>query len=398
MSNIFTPWRLKWYPGFILLGVLFGFSIAVLCGDGAATLTGRLGGDYVEFYSAGKIIAEGDWNQLYSKDKQFAIQKEFLPQEDGFFVPFVYPSFWAVAYLPLSFIDFRVSYVIHTALMVCALLAAVRMLVSSDKRLRDNYILAFCFALTFYPMFRAVFGGQNTPLSFLLIVLSWRFISTGREGLGGMTLGLLLFKPQFALPLIGLHLLSGRWRVAVSSLPIAALFYGISAYISGPLWMGEWMSYARWVAQIDTVVGLEKLVSWLGFFRAILGFENPVAISMGIVAVIITAVCLALMWYRAGRSADYTSLLGVTVAGLILLSPHAFFYDVGLSLFACFALLRELGPSKWLYPALVWIAGFGQIAAGAVGFSPSFITILFVLILSINFLYPKTILSTRRAT
>ena len=70
MQRIFTPWRLKWYPRLLLFAFGAAFIIAALSGRGASTLTGRLGGDYPAFYSAGRIIAEGNWKDLYNLSKQ----------------------------------------------------------------------------------------------------------------------------------------------------------------------------------------------------------------------------------------------------------------------------------------------------------------------------------------
>ncbi len=65
-------------------------------GKDAATLTGRLGGDYPAFYGVARIVASGDWKDLYSPEKQSQSQKGLLPGVAGF-LPFAYPPFVAVA-------------------------------------------------------------------------------------------------------------------------------------------------------------------------------------------------------------------------------------------------------------------------------------------------------------
>ena len=74
--------------------------------------------------------------------------------------------------------------------------------------------IMFALALTSFPFFWSVFNGQNTTLSLLLIVACFYNMMNGRNILAGIFLGLLFFKPQFAFPLAGLFLLSGRWQSA----------------------------------------------------------------------------------------------------------------------------------------------------------------------------------------
>jgi hypothetical protein len=104
-------------------------------------LSGRLGGDYPAFYSAGRIIAEGDWGNLYSAEKQAAVQKGLFPGEENSFLVFVNPPFWAVTYYPLSLIDYRISYVVHTLLMGTALFGAVWLIALTNPSIKKYYLL-----------------------------------------------------------------------------------------------------------------------------------------------------------------------------------------------------------------------------------------------------------------
>jgi hypothetical protein len=121
LKRLLTPWRLKWYPRSLLSAIAVAFIIAVLSGNGASTLTGRLGGDYAAFYGAGRIIAEGEFGELYNWNRQLDSQKDLFPGDDKSFLPFMNPPYVALAYLPLSLLPYRLSYVIHTLLLVGAL-------------------------------------------------------------------------------------------------------------------------------------------------------------------------------------------------------------------------------------------------------------------------------------
>ena len=123
-SSIFTPWRLTWYPRVILFALGVGFLISIVSGKGANTISGRLGGDYPSFYGAGRIISQGDWKELYNPDRQLSAQKGLvsLPGSDNrSYIPFPYPPYVALFYWPLSLLNYRLSYILHTLLMVLAL-------------------------------------------------------------------------------------------------------------------------------------------------------------------------------------------------------------------------------------------------------------------------------------
>ena len=88
----------------------------------------------------------------------------------GGFLYFAYPPPIAATYGLFAGIEYRWSYLLHTALMGLALWGAVRM-ARPFVPVADRYTLAtFGVALASYPPFRAVIGGQNTALTPLLLV------------------------------------------------------------------------------------------------------------------------------------------------------------------------------------------------------------------------------------
>ena len=116
--------RLRTYPVLILAALAAAFVFVVLAGSGSSTASGRVGGDFPAFYSAGTIVAAGDIDRLYDPAVQAAAQTELLGDEDGF-IMYPYAPHVAAAYAPLSELPYRTAYVLHTALMVGALIGAL---------------------------------------------------------------------------------------------------------------------------------------------------------------------------------------------------------------------------------------------------------------------------------
>ena len=71
---IITPWRLKWYPAAALLAIAVAFLICLFSGEGGQILSGKLGGDFPAFYGAGRIVLDGNVDQLYNVEQQLAEQ------------------------------------------------------------------------------------------------------------------------------------------------------------------------------------------------------------------------------------------------------------------------------------------------------------------------------------
>ena len=189
-----------------------------------------------------------------------------------------------------------------------------------------------------------------------------------------MILGLLLFKPQFGLPLIGLYVISGRWLVGVGSLFTAMILYGIGALISGPTWITDWYQYTIWLSQADAGINFDKAVSWLGFFQAILGWKNHLALFVGWVMSAATAIVVAIVWMIGRRRADLTAQLAIAAAALVLIPPHVNYYDISLALFTCLAMVGKIDKGSWLplgfcvdfrfQPAIEQHAGLQPIISG----------------------------------
>jgi hypothetical protein len=371
-----TPWRLKWYSRAFLFGFGIAVLIAVFASQGSSTLTGRLGGDYPAFYGAGRIIASGDWQNLYSPARQTEVQKTLFPNKDFNLLPFSYPPFVALAYYPLSLLNYRISYLIHTLLMVGALILTIQLIRPLNAGIDRYPLTALALTLTFYPLLRAILGSQNTAILLLLIVASWQLILARRQWLAGLVLGLLLFKPQFAIPLIGLYVLSGRWRVGLGSLLTGVGLYAVSSWLSGPLWVVPWMKFTWWFSQADAVMNRANSVSWLGFFEAIGGANNHATLILGWGLTLLTIIGLVLLWTIPGKRGDLTTQLAITMPLLVLIPPHVMYYDLSLVLFS-FAVMTAVDLEKYLpILGLVWLGGFSQLISKMVGFSPLFILLV----------------------
>lgn len=381
LQSLLTPWRLKWYSISILCALLTGFTIATLSGSGSIIWGGRLGGDYPTFYSIGRIISKGYWNELYDQQRQIAEQKPFMGNESTY-LPFGYPPHVALVYWPFSLLSYRLSYIIHTGIMILGLLLTLQLIRPMNILVDQHFMPAAALSISFYPIFRAITGGQNTVITMLLIASAWRALEKNREYLAGIFTGLMLYKPQFAIPLIGVYILSGRRRIVLGSGFIALCIYSVGFLMMGSDWLVIWLKNASWQIQAYADLDKENAISLLGFTEAIIGVGEPWALMIGYTLTLMTAVGISLLWCNSKMKRNSTALIGITSTCLVLIPPHVIFYDAGLLLFAYVAIAAHPLKMKAEIFGIIWLMSWSQIIDSFIGFSTIFFVTLGTCILS----------------
>ncbi len=382
-----AQWRLRWYPRVVIASLGVALLIGVMFGSGASTVSGRLGGDYPAFFGAGRIAIDQDWDHLYEAGRQAEAQQDLYPGERvGQYMYFAYPPFVAAAYAPLAVLPYRVSFLAHTLLMAALVGASIWIAGARIPILRGSRTLALALALVFYPMLRAITGGQNTALTLFLLVASWRLATDRRDFAAGLTLSLLLFKPQYAVPMILLYVLTGRWKVLLGSLSGAGLLYFVGASVMGFEWLIPWWSQVQEFAGLDVPVNGMNNISFIGF-AANLSDSSYLVVLLGVVPALATVAVLSFSWLR-GRPDALTDKMALAATGLILMSPHTLYYDGSLVLIALVVLEAHFSPSLRRI-ALIWAAAALQVFADALGWSPFFLVVLGIAIWASRSLIPE---------
>jgi hypothetical protein len=161
----------------------------------------------------------------------------------------------------------------------------------------------------------------------------------------GLVLALLWAKPNFALPLCGLALLSGRWRV------LAGLLGGLLVLLVSTLPLGSEVWAEWWTAMLHRGgdIAAEPSLLWkqptlFAFTQALL----PPSVAWIVWAAATTVLFgLLVRTWRARADRDLPRVLSATILFLVVCNPHLFFYD-GLLL---------------LIPGAVWFAARERYAA-----------------------------------
>ena len=235
---------------------------------------------------------------------------------------FVYLPATAWAFAPFAGMPLPVSFCVNGVVMLCCAALAGAL----AARTYGLGVRAACAAFVLWPpvIYAAAIIGQNAPFGLLLAQLSIAGFALRSPALTAIPIGLLLYKPTYALPLIALLLL--RRRVGELGIVAAAgvAWYAGSVAATG----GDWgwpaatlrliASYAPGDFAVNGpfAVGLPGLMMLAG-----IGVPTVCAVCLGVAA----AAAVALQ--RAGplEAASAASLVGVA------LSPHAWAYDAALA-------------------------------------------------------------------
>ncbi len=356
------------------LAVAFASIIGTGVGGGEVSPDARLGGDFPAFYGAGGIVWSGDIDQLYDPVRQQAEQTEL--GLDGY-LAFAYPPHVAAAYAPLSTLDFQLAYGIHTLFMAAAFVGAVMVLSKPVPILRRWRWPLLAAGFTFYPMFTAVGGGQNAPLTMLLLAVVWRGVHDDRPAVAGLAAGLLLYRPQYALPLMGLLLLSRQGRAVMWAVTVGLLTWAATAAVLGVRWVTTWFDQVVPFVERDAEVNASNSISILGFLQAAWGSDSRPAVVVGALGAALVIIAMMWLWANPVRF-SIADRMGALAIGVTLISPHTMFYDASLVLLAGVAMLHRAASSsdgaKRSAPlkvvALVWFAALLHVLGNGIGATP----------------------------
>lgn len=370
---------MQFYAMGIIGAIALTLFIATLAAADSPAPADRIGGDYPAFYGAGRIAADGDWGNLYEFDRQVEAQAGLHPADEGEVAWFfAYPPQVAFAYQPLAALDYHWSYLIHTVVMAMLLWASVLLLRPMIPWLEGRAAASFAIALLFWPMFRAVTGGSNAALTVFLIVAAWRLIHGNAPIAAGLVLAGLLYKPQFALPLVGLFLLAGYWRVAAGGAIGALVFYVTGAALQGWAWGAEWLDTASGFGRLDAEVNGHSSISFIGAAENLFGVGVSPAVIAGWALAGATAVFLGWLWWR-NQDTDLAGLLAITVPAILLMSPHAMSQDGAVVVVTVAIVMGFSASRQWsAWFLTIWILGASQILIRQLGFSPGFVMLLVV--------------------
>ncbi len=305
--------------------------------------------DFTAFYTAGKLLSQGEGARLYDDDLQYRAQQEFAPHVETGQRPlrYIHPPVEAALFVPFAELPYFEAYLLWAFLNLIVLALAVLVLCRHLPGLREQpAILWLLIGPAFFPAFLALVQGQDILPLLLLYALAWAAMKRHSDFAAGCSLGLGLFRFHLVLPFLLVLALRRRWRLLGGSAAVAMLMALLSVAVVG--WR-EALAYPAYLLHLANRVGMgvttpEHMPDLSGLLYVLAPPGTPHAFMFAVVV----ALSLTMLWAtaRLWRSSNNQQLLSLqfslALIAALLVSYHEYDYDLSLALIPVLLILDYL--------------------------------------------------------
>ena len=291
--------------------------------DRAGNLKGT---DFLHFYTLGCLGLEHRGSDLYNLQVQSALAAQRVPAAAGIHYLPLYPPQVSVLFAPLASLP-------YPSALICWLLANVIIygvccyaIWRASPNLKGYGGTVLILALAFPAFWHLIAWGQTSALALVCFTLLFFALRSSQEFVGGLALGVLIFKPQLALAAGIIFLARFRWKILAGALlsAFAELMVGVVYYGLDPLreWLRVLLNAPHLLPLLEPRV--YQTYSLRTFWEMI--FPWP---WLSLALYVISAALVCLLGVKCWRndfplSLRYSALLLASV----LVSPHLTVYDL----------------------------------------------------------------------
>jgi arabinofuranan 3-O-arabinosyltransferase len=294
------------------------------------------GGDFINYWSGALLAVSGRPEVAYNLGLYQSFQQSLVEAGFGWRI-YSYPPVMMLLCWPLAFLS------LGRALLAWNLFG-IGLCAWSLSRL-VGWRIAVLATIGAPAAFFNLVDGQNGYFSAVLLV--WGLtLADRRPVLAGLLLGLLCSKPQLG-ALLPVALVAGRqWRALAAAAAWVIFLVAASTILLGPgAWLGffDQMVLERRLLQFDSS-------TWAGMptvfvLTRMAGADLTAAYLMQGVSAISAAAAVAALWH--GRCPFGVKSAGLVV-GTFLVTPHAYYYDMIVLIFAAAWLANEAVKTGFL--------------------------------------------------
>jgi hypothetical protein len=308
--------------------------------------------DFVLYYSAAKILNDGNGAHLFDLDVQRDYQKNFGGGYRDWDLPFNHAPYELLPLLPLAKFSFPVAHALWTAINILLLaIALFRLFPFLQTSHRSLFVLM---ALAFFPTITALKMGQDSVITTLLLAETFVSLKHKRYAIAGGLLALALYKPQFVLPLLGILFFNGRWTSVFGFVSAGLLLAAISLAMVG---LDGLMGLTTlWLPMINRghVVWPELMMNLRGLIYMVLHpaglTEATNVLTLG--SSVATYAAMLQLWPRSAEEKNelFDLRFAAAVVMTALVSFHSYSYDGTLLVIPLVIMLNQILKAPGPYP------------------------------------------------
>lgn len=313
-----------------------------------------LGGDFVEFYTIGKVLNSHAPARIYDLRMTTDLQHQFLPtMPETQMLVFGQAPFIASLFRPFALLPYAWAYVVWLAfsagLYAGGLALLFRTLGLDARDRKTGFVLAFSMTPFLYETW---IGGQMSVLVFFIWVLFLWCLEKDRRVLAGFVIALCLFKPTLVAVPVLMLIVGRRWRLLCGFAGGAAATAVLSIATVGVGGCRAWLAALAMNGNIASQAGetghLAKYVDILAFGHLLMSHWPAAANVLAIAASIGALAWLASAWGRSDVQMN-RRLWAATLCFTLVFNAYTPIYD-SILLVCAVALAASVGEAApgWL--------------------------------------------------
>lgn len=314
-----TVQRLRVYCWTLLALWFCAIATTVLTAQGGLDFLGRpLGTDFVNVWSAGRMVLDGLAIDVYDPSLHHQVQQAAFQAPDLPFYGWHYPPFFLFVAAALAALPYGWALLAWMTVTFPLYIAVVR---------KVSIFPLTALVATAYPAVAInLIHGQNGFANAALLGAGLLLLDR-RPVLAGLAFGLLAYKPQFGVLIPLVLVVTGRWTVFGAAAVTVLALAGVSTWAFGvDIWSAFLAStqFTREVVLESGALSWDKLVSVFAALR-LMGASVAVAyMAQGLLALCVAA---TLVWLWRQPVAMALKSAGLVTAAL-LATPYALDYDL----------------------------------------------------------------------
>ena len=277
-----------------------------------------LAGDFVNVWAAGRLAGDGHPALAYDWIVHKSMEVRAVGHAFDNYYGWHYPPVFLFVAAALALLPFLPASVLWLALTLPLYAATVRTIVGE----RAGWFLALGFPAVLWN----VVAGQNGFVTAALIGGTLLLLER-RPLLAGICLGLISYKPHFALLFPFALAAGGHWRRLATPAAVAAGLAALSWVVFGSeTWLAFFQSMPVTTQAVlgDGRADWDRLQSLFGLVRAQGGGEMVAWAAQGVAATGVT-IAVTLLWRSR---VPYELKAAALVLGALLVTPYLYMYDL----------------------------------------------------------------------
>lgn len=346
-DRLVTRERVRLTAALVLAATVIGLLTLFLTAQGTVDSLGRpLGTDFSNVWTAGWMADHGRAPQAWDWPMQYAVQKQVHHDPNIPFYGWHYPPPFLIVASLLAQFPYIVALLIWQGLSLALAWSLVRRILPDD---RDALLVALG-----APVVMICLGhGQNAFLTASLLGMGMLLLDRRPWG-AGLLLGLLVYKPQFAVLIPVLILARGNWRAFLwAGLTVTALCLLTLAIWGWPVWQAffDSLPLTRHVVIEAGTTGWEKIQSP---FAAIRQWGGSIPLAYMVQAIVtLMAIATAMLIARRGTVAVRGA---AALSAALLCTPYVLDYDFVLLGVAIAFMVADMQRRGTLNGEPAWLA------------------------------------------